>query len=122
MLASHTEAVLEPVDSNDALSSEQGSTGHGKLPDRPGTPNRHDVSGFDIAHLSAHVTGGQYVREKEHLLVCQAVFNLERANVGKRYADVFRLTAREPAKHMRIPEDPGGRKAPYLFRHPGIWI
>jgi hypothetical protein len=49
---------------------------------------------------------GENVREEQHLLVAQAVGDLERPDVRERHARVLRLAAGVAAGHVRIAEEP----------------
>jgi hypothetical protein len=43
------------------------------MPTGPAPPHRDHVAGLDVAHLGAHVAGGEDVGQEQHLLVGQVV-------------------------------------------------
>ena len=75
-------------------------------------PQTATVSPFSIsAVLRRHVAGGEDVGEEEHLLVGEAVGNLEGTHVRVGHAHVFGLASGEAAEHVRVAEEARGRMA-----------
>ena len=60
-----------------------------------GPPDRADVAVLDVAHLRAHVAGGEDVGEEEHLLIGEAAPDADRTHVGERHPGVLGLPAGE---------------------------
>src|ERR1044071_3385850 len=110
------------IDGDDPLSAEQVSALNRELTDRPTTPNCDGVSRLDVAVLGSHVTSGENVRKKKHLLVAQFIRNLYWSNIGKRHAYVLRLTSRVTAHHVRIAEKPRARESIQRLRGSGVRI
>ena len=104
LLARHLQSVGESIDGDHPLGAEQEGAPDGKQSDRTAAPDGDRVTGLDVAHLSAHVSGRQDVRQKQHLFVGQAAVDLERPDVGKRHACELGLAAGEPAGQVRIAE------------------
>src|SRR5690606_6704831 len=122
LVARHAQAVVQPVYRDHALRAEHSRTGHGELPNRAGPPNGYHVARFYVAHLRAHVSGGEDVRQEQRLLVRHAVRHLQRAHVGEGYAHVLRLSACKPAERVRIPEHAGCRVAVHLLGNVRIGV
>ncbi len=66
------EALVEPVDDDDALGAEQLRARGCELSDRAGAPDRDDLAAGDVAHLSARVAGREDVRQEQDALVGDA--------------------------------------------------
>ena len=91
-------------------------------PDRPASPDRDRVARLDVAHLGAHVAGRQDVGEEEHLLVGEAVLDLERPDVGERHARELGLAAGKAAGEVRVAERARRRVAHHLLGERGVRI
>jgi hypothetical protein len=59
-------------------------------------PDGDDVAVLDVAHLRAHVAGGQDVREEQHLLVAEVALDTDRADVGERHPGVLACAPAKP--------------------------
>jgi len=68
-ISCHGESVRKTIDGDHAVSTKQLGAGNRKLTYRSGTPDCDDLTASDVAHIGAHVAGGQDVRKKEHLVV-----------------------------------------------------
>jgi hypothetical protein len=91
-------------------------------PDRTGAPHRHHVARLDVALLGGLIAGREDVGEEEHLLVRNAVRDLQRIHVGERHPHVLRLAAGVAAVEMRVAVDPGRGEAHQRLVHPGVRI
>ena len=105
LLVRHAQAVVEPVDRDHPLGAEQVGALDRELADRAAAPDRDDVAGLDAAHVGGHVAGREDVGEKQHLVVVQALGDLDRSDVGERHARVFGLAAGVAAEQVRVAED-----------------
>ena len=105
-----------------ALGAQQEGALDRKQPDRAAAPDRDRVAGLDVAHLRAHVAGRQDVGEEQHLLVGEAVLDLERPDIGKRHARELGLPAGEAAGEVRIAERPRCRMPQCLLGQGGVRI
>ena len=112
----------EAIDRDDALGAEQVRALDRELTDRAAAPDGDRVARLDLAVVGRHVAGREDVREKEDLLVGQRVRHLQRPDVGKRHARVFRLAAGIAAVHVRVAEQTRRGIAVQLLGHPGIRI
>ena len=112
----------EAIDRDDAFGAEQIGALDRELTDRTAAPDRHRVARLDLAVLGRHVAGREDVGEKQDLLVGEGVRHLQRSDVGKRDARVFRLAAGIAAVHVRVAEQARRGIAVELLRHPRIRI
>src|SRR5512138_3162567 len=54
-------------------------------------PNGDRISRLDLAVFCSHITGGENVGEKKHLLVAQPIWNLYWSNISEWHAHILRL-------------------------------
>ena len=95
------------------------------IANRPTGPHPHTAivsPGCDVAHLGAHVAGREDVGQEQHLLVVEAVLDLERPDVGERHARELGLAAGEPAGEVRVAERARRRVPHHLLGEGGIRI
>ena len=90
-------AFRNGVDSNHAFRAEQEGRLDGEETDGAAAEDGDRLALLDVAVLRRHVACGKDIRQEEHLLVREAVRDLDRADVGIRHAQVLRLTAGKPA-------------------------
>ncbi len=110
------QALGHGVDREHALGAKKEGAADRHLADRAAAPDRDRVAWLDVAELGAHVAGREDVRQEQNLLVAQMARHLDRADIGKRHAQIFRLAAGIAAQQMGVAEQPGGRVAPELLR------
>ena len=93
--AGQLQPLGEVVDRDHPFGAHQECRLDREQPDRAAAPHRHGIARLDVAVLRRHPAGGQDVAEEQDLLVLDAVVgDHQRADIGKRHADVFRLSAR----------------------------
>ena len=83
-------------------------------PTGPAAPDRDGVGGLDVALDGGLPAGREDVAEEQHLLVREAVRNLDVRGIRKRNAEIFRLAAGIAAGQMRVAEQAGGGVAEHL--------
>ena len=118
----HPQPVLEPVDGDDALRTQQERALDGKQADRTAAPHRNRVAGLDVAHLGAHIAGGQDVRQEQDLLVRQCAIDLQRPDIGEGHTRELGLPAGKTAGQMRVTERAGGRMSHQCLCQRGVGI
>ena len=59
---------------------------------------------WNVAEVGGHVTGREYIRQEENLLVSQVNGHLDRPNICKRDTNIFGLATRKTTKKVRIAE------------------
>jgi hypothetical protein len=117
LLLGHAQPVVEAVDRDDLLGTEQLRAGDGELTDRAGAPDGNHLAALDVAELGAHVARREDVRQEQHLFVAElVVLDLDRPDVRERDACVLRLAARVAAGEVRVAVDPGDRVTEHLLR------
>ena len=75
------------------------------------------LAAFEVAEIGGHEAGREDVRQKQDLLVAQALRHLDRADVGVGHAQVLRLATGIAAEHVGIAEQAGRRMSPQLLGH-----
>ena len=110
------------LNADDALGSEQVRALDREQAHRPAPPHGDHVARLDVAHLCAHPSRRQDVREEEHLLVGHPVLDFQRSDVRERNPRVFCLSAGEPAGEMRVPEGSRDRVAHRLLDERAVGV
>src|SRR4029078_8992923 len=114
--------LRQTVDGKYPFRAEQKRAPDRKLSDRAASPDRDGVTGLDVVVFGSHVAGRKDIRQEQHLIVGQSVFDFYRADVGKRHPCILGLAAGKTAAQMGIPKNPSRRMAEKLLGHPSIGI
>jgi hypothetical protein len=77
------ETLRYRIDGDDAFGAKQEGAADRKLADRAAAPNRNRLAAFQVTEIGGHVASRENVRKEQHLLVAQAVRNLDRTDIGK---------------------------------------
>ena len=101
----HRQPLGHLVDRDHSAGAHHQRRADGELPDRPATPDRDGIAVLDLGVLGGHIAGRKDVGQKERLLVGDAVGNLDRADIGHRYAKILGLAAAVAAEHVAEAEE-----------------
>src|SRR5947208_5990661 len=91
--ARHLEPLWNAINGDNVISTEHVGTTNSKLPYRSTAPDSDGIAPLDVAVLGSHIAGGKNVGQKQDLLVPEAGWYFDRADVGEGHADVFCLSA-----------------------------
>src|SRR4051794_13210977 len=102
----HRKPLREPVNCDDLLGTQQHSTSDRHLPHRAAAPDGHRVRRLNVALNGALPAGRKDIRQKQQLLIRDAIRNLDMSSVRKWNAQILRLAARITASKMSVSEQP----------------
>ena len=105
------QAVGEMVDRDHPLGAHQERRLDREQADGAAAPHRDRVAGLDLRILGRLPAGRQDVRQEQHFVVVDAVWDHDRADVRIGDADIFGLAARIAAGHVAVAEQPRHRLA-----------
>src|SRR3954470_21818778 len=89
------------VSGDDPFRTQEEGTFDGKLAHGAASPDGDCLAPLQIAKISGHEASREDIRQKEDLLVAQALGHFDWADIGIRYAQILRLAARVAAQNMR---------------------
>src|ERR1041385_4793517 len=102
-LASHLKTFWHIIDRKHALGAEQKGALDGELAHGTATPNRHGITGLDVAILRGLITGRKNIREKNYFLIRQSLRNFYRTDIREGHTRIFSLASGVTAVRVRIP-------------------
>ena len=110
----HAEPLGQAVDRDHLVGAEQNGAADRHLSDGTAAPDRDRIGRLDVALHGRLPAGREDVAEKQHLLVGNAVGDLDAGGIGKRHAQVLGLAAGIAAGQMGVAEQAGRRVSEHL--------